>query len=556
LRGKVKRSKNGDSLESITIPVLIVGAGPVGLATALDLGWRGIECLIIDQVPDREAAINAHPRAAAVTPRTMEFCRRWNVAHDVHESGFPKDLTPNIVYCTSLDGPTITVQRFESINQRKPLPQSPELRQRCPQIWFDPILERGLTQFPAAQLRRPWKLESFHENGDCVSAHVTDLTDGSSVEIHADYLVACDGPTSSIREALGIAVLGKGVLSNSINVTLDIDDIASQHDKGIAERYMFLNEKGVWSSLTVVDGRRRWRFGFAGSVEDLDYRNFPVDEVIRKALGPHVRYKVVSITPWRRRDSVSERFRSGRVLLAGDAAHTIPPNLGMGMNTGVGDAVDLGWKLDAMLRGWGGPALLDSYEAERRPIAEEICNASTDAFRRWMTPTEDYGRLLEPGDAGHGARERVREYLARVLPDGWDSLGLQLGYRYEDSPIILADANAAVAPRERLSHYVQSSRPGGRAPHAWLRDGRTTIDLFGKGFVLLRFGAQPVDATALADAARLRGVPLSIIDIDEPDVAALYEKNLVLVRPDGHVAWRGDVLMPDPLAAIDRVRGA
>ena len=543
-------------MKSIEVAVLVVGAGPVGLATALDLGWRGIGCMVIDREADRAGAINLHPRAAAVSPRSMEFCRRWGVADAVRNSRFPKDHTPNIVFCADLQGPTVLVQSFEAISKRKPLKESPELRQRCPQIWFDPILEHGLAQYPCVELKRPWQLDSFQERGDAVVARVTDLATGEPVEITCSYMVACDGPASAVRETLGIATSGDGILSYSINAVVDIPDFFSRHDKGVAERYMFLDMRGVWSELTVIDGRDRWRLGYAGSEQALDRAGVDMPAMLRKVLGPQVPFEIVAIAPWRRRESVAERFRVGRVLLAGDAAHTIPPNLGMGMNTGLGDANDLGWKLAAALQGWGGPNLLDSYESERRPVAVHTAAVSTRTYKAWMTATPDYADIGASGEAGAGARTRVKAFLEQNLPDGWDTLGLQLGYRYDDSPICVPDGTPAPAPGSRLRDHVTTARPGAHAPHAWLADGRSILDLFGRGFVLLRLGGADIDAAGFSAAAAKRGVPFEVVDIADPAIAALYESRLAIVRPDAHVAWRGDSVPHDAEAIIDRIRGA
>ena len=549
-------------MRSIRVPVLIVGAGPVGLAMALDLGWRGIGCLVIDRESDQAAAINVHPRAAAVTPRTMEMCRRWGVAEAVRATGFPRDYRPNVVYCTTLTGHSLFVQQFESMAERAPLTQSPEGRERCPQIWFDPVLERGLAAYPAAQVRRAWQLEQFVDEGERVRATLTDLESGAPIEVLADYLVACDGPTSAIRETLGIGASGQGTLSYSINAVLEIPDLFRYHDKGQAERYLFIDGRGTWANLTVIDGRTRWRFTLTGSEAAVDRASVDMPGAIRAAFGADIPYTILAIAPWRRRQAIAERFRVGRVFLAGDAAHTIPPNLGMGMNTGVGDAFDLGWKLEATLRGWGGPALLDSYQTERRPVAVHVAAESTQAYQRWMLTSDDHHALADPGERGRAARDRVAAMMAAALPHGWDTLGLQLGYRYDDSPLIVPDGSAAPAGGSGtdLQTYVQSARPGARAPHAWLADGRSTLDLFGRGFTLLSLGGRAAGASAaLATAARQRGVPLSRADLNDPALRVLYAADYALVRPDGHVAWRGNVLPEDAGATgglLDTVRGA
>jgi len=251
---------------------------------------------------------------------------------------------------------------------------------------------------------------------------------------------------------------------------------------------------------------------------------------------------------------VAEHYGRGRVLLAGDAVHVMPPNGGLGMNTGVGDAADLGWKLAAMHHGWGGANLLDSYEAERRPVGIRQCDEAMRNFERYGG-RRPVPKILDETPDGDRARAELGQRLSSGNRMAWENpLHTHLGYRYDGSPICLPDGPPPGEP-EDARDYRPTSHPGGRAPHAFLTDGRSTLDLFGRGFTLLRFAGAP-DAGALVAAAGVRGVPLDVVAVDEPGIGALYERKLVLVRPDGHVAWRGDVLPADPLHLIDRIRGA
>jgi 2-polyprenyl-6-methoxyphenol hydroxylase-like FAD-dependent oxidoreductase len=536
----------------IDVPVLIVGAGPVGLGLALDLGGRKIPCLVIEKLADLQAGIKINPRAAAVTPRSMEFCRRWGVAEHVRECGFPKDFPFNIVYCTSLDGYTLSIHEAPSMLDRIPHPVSPETRQRCPQIWFDPILKAGLAQFPEVEFQHPWQLESFVDEGESIRATIRDLARDEPVEVVCQYMIACDGSGSDIAKTLRVGTAGEGMLSYSMNVVVDIPGFLARNPKGPAERYMFIDSEGTWANLVVIDGRDRWRFGLQRNEGTLDPATLDLPGKIRAALGPDLPFEIVAVAPWRRREIIAETFRVGRVFLAGDAAHAMPPNLGLGMNTGLADAFDLGWKLDAVLRGWGDPALLDSYERERRPAAIRNATASTQVYRRWIHSNEEYRLVKDPGPAGDEARKNVGLLLRRTLSEGWDTIGLAMGYRYDDSPICIPDGTPP--PVERgFTDYQQTARPGSRAPHAYLPDGRSTIDLFGAGFVLLRF--TEIDLAALESAAGERGFPLQIVDLRDPAIHELYQMNLVLVRPDGHVAWRSDAAPRDAGALLDRVRG-
>jgi hypothetical protein len=229
----------------------------------------------------------------------------------------------------------------------------------------------------------------------------------------------------------------------------------------------------------------------------------------------------------------------------------------MGMNTGMQDAVDLGWKLDAVLKGWAGPGLLSTYERERKPVAARNIKASTDNLERMLAPRttrKPPPEVFQPGPAGDAARKAYGDWYTELMSHEWFMNGYHLGYRYDDSPIVVPDGTPA--PPLEGKTYTQIARPGARAPHVWLANGRSTLDLYGRGFVLLRLGADAPAGAALRRGARERRVPLEVVAIEAPDVLQAYERRLVLVRPDGHVAWRADAEPVDAGAIIDRLRGA
>jgi hypothetical protein len=238
--------------------------------------------------------------------------------------------------------------------------------------------------------------------------------------------------------------------------------------------------------------------------------------------------------------------------MAGDAVHMLSPTGAFGMNTGIQDAVDLSWKLAAVLQGWGGPHLLASYDAERRPIGHRNVREAAANFRR-MTSPRPGPLILDQTSEGDTFRQRLGAEFTEIMRHEWFTLGVHLGYRYADSPICWPDGPP---PPDEPNRYVPSTCPGCRAPHVWLGSNRSTLDLFGRAFALLGFGADATDIETLMAAARTRGVPLTFTAIDHAEAAALYERKLVLVRPDGHVAWRGDRAPEAALAVIDRIRGA
>lgn len=240
-------------------------------------------------------------------------------------------------------------------------------------------------------------------------------------------------------------------------------------------------------------------------------------------------------------------------MLAGDSAHSMSPTGGHGLNTGYGDVLSLGWMLDANLRGWAGKRLLDAYGTERRPVSVRNGSISSANFSNWIGAT-DFSRVFDESSGGDAERARIGQAMSAALQKEWFAVGVGMGYRYEGSPIVVPDGSPE--PPDEIGTYEQTARPGHRAPHAWLSDGRSIIDLFGKAFVLLRFGSPPVAAGDLPAAARQRGVPLEVVDIDQAEIAELYEYRLALVRPDGQVAWRGNATPDDPVGLIDIVRGA
>jgi 2-polyprenyl-6-methoxyphenol hydroxylase-like FAD-dependent oxidoreductase len=532
-------------------PILIVGAGPVGLQTAMDLGWRGTDCMLIDEA---DGAPVIHPRAAGISPRTMEFCRRWGIVDQVRQFGFPADFDMSVVYCTTLAGHLIGREDYPPLGLQRQVPFSPENQWRCPQTVFDPLLANALRRYPGVRLHYKHRLVGFKANDDGVLAEILDLENTRISTVEAEYLIACDGSGSDVAVSLGIEAEGKRALSYSLNAVIQVPGFFKLHRMGEAVRYLFIGPEGTWANLTAVDGRDRWRFTLIGSEEKLELAKLDMKGEIQRAFGTDtIPFEIVATAPWRRSETIAREYRRGRILIAGDAAHTMSPTGGHGMNTGAGDAVDLGWKLDAVLRGWGGDRLLDSYEAERRPVAVRNARNSSENFRTWLSAARS-SEVAADTPAGHEAREMICRSLRESLRAEWDSWGIQLGYRYEDSPICIPDDSAA--PPDGPSDYVQSARPGSRAPHCWLPDGRSTLDLFGRGFVLLRLCAGDLDVGPLVRAAAAKCVPFSVVDIDTAELRDLYGASLVLVRPDGHSAWRGDTLPQRPDEVIDIVRGA
>ncbi len=531
------------------IPVLIVGGGPVGLALAAELGWRGIRCELVEQ---SNGAITT-PKMNEVNTRTMEFCRRWGIAEAVYNCPFPKDHPLDIVFVTSMSGHELARMRRAPRAQAPAAADSPERMQICSQLWFDPILRKFAQAQPSVTLRHRTRLESFDASDAGVTAELRNLDSDARETVHADYLVGCDGAMSPIRETLGIGLGGQGILGYPLHLFFRTPDLLAQCGREPGVFFLAIDREGLWANIRVIDPANGfWRL----MVLDTDGKQTPEtvdrDALLRRAVGRPIEVEWQGVSIWTRRCVVANRYAQGRVFLAGDAVHQLSPTGALGMNTGIGDAVDLGWKLAAVLEGWGGPELLASYDAERRPVGFRNVGMAAEFHLAHGAFAGGIAAIEDDSEDGRQLRQRLGESLARDVGRMFRTAGLQLGYRYESSPICMDDGTAP--PPDDPERFLPSARPGSRAPHAWLGDSRSTLDLFGRGFALLRFA--DVSTTAIEQAAKARGVPLSVIDIKAVEIATLYERKLVLVRPDGHVAWRGDEMPADAGRLIDRARGA
>ncbi len=531
-------------------PVLIVGAGPVGLALAAELGWRGIACTLLEQ---GDGAI-VTPKMNEVNVRTMEFCRRWGIADAVHACPFPRDYPLDVAFVTSLSGYELGRMPRPPRMHEEPEPHSPMRLQVCSQMWFDPILQRFARTFPHVGLRYRTRLESFATSEGSVTAEVVDLESGRREHIEAEYLAACDGANSMVRRSLGIGLNGK-ILGHPVHLYFRAPDLLEICGRKPTTFFITVDRKGAWSNVRVIDpANAMWRLMVLNTDGTSTPETVDREGYLRRALGRPLEVEWLGTSIWTRRSTVAERYSNGRVFLAGDAVHQLSPTGALGMNTGIADAVDLGWKLAAVLNGWGGAGLLSSYDAERRPIGDRNVRMTAEFYREHEKFGDEIEAIEEDTPSGAQLRERMGQALLRGVGRMFRTIGLQIGYRYEDSPICLPDGTPP--DPDDPEDFVPSARPGSRAPHAWLGDGRSILDLYGRGFVLLRLGADAPDVSALEAAAAERGVPFKIVAVTDSEALQLYQRRLVLVRPDGHVAWRADEAPANAAAVIDQVRGA
>jgi hypothetical protein len=404
-------------------------------------------------------------------------------------------------------------------------------------------------------LRHRCRLETFEVSDGGVTAEIVHLDSGERETVKARFLAACDGANSGIRKALGIKLIGSEVLSRPFHMFFRIPDLFGKLGIKPGTFYLAIDRDGLWANLRVIDPvAGLWRLMVLDSPADLDANSIDREAYLRRALGRNIHVEWVGVSVWIRRGVVAERYSEGPVHLLGDAVHQLSPTGALGMNTGIADAVDLSWKLAAVIEGWGGEGLLDSYDAERRPIGDRNVRAATGYYQGHRDFERGVGAIEDATPEGDEIRKRLGEQLLRDIARMFRTTGVQLGYRYDPSPICVPDGTPP--PVDEPESYLPIARPGSRAPHVWLDDGRSTLDLFGRGFVFLRLGPDAPDPSALQRAAMLRKMPLQVVTLREPEVLQRYERRLILVRPDGHIAWRGDKIPADVEALLDRVRGA
>ena len=536
------------------VDVVVVGAGPVGAALAAELGFRDISVLVLEATTGEVVDARLH----AVSIRTMELARRWGIDDELRNCGWPLDHGQDVVWGTNLGEPELARIAWPAIRDMTPPEVSPTFAQRCPQRWFNPILTTLASRQKSVEVRMLWRMDHFRQDADGVSVWATDVERGLREEVRCRYLVGCDGARSEVRRALEIERTASAVWGTSAEAIVRSPALAEIPIVGDIGRYTVVHEGGMSISLLPLDGRDEFRVTLM--VHDGEASKDDIADAMTTLVGREIDFEFVTdVLPWTNRAAEAQRFVDGRVILAGDSAHTMPTTGGFGMNTGILDAVDLAWKLDALLAGWGGGALLPSYEFERRSAARRTAALAGEIYRDWVAMKSrlaDVAELAHEGERQVSARRRLQALLISTFTREFNAVGGALGYRYEDSPICIPDGSPSTP--DTIDVYVPTARPGHLAPHVWLSDGSSTLDLFGRDFVLLVLGehADDPDVVALTEAARKRGIPWRTVRLTDSRVAQMYERDIVLVRPDGHVAWRSNSVDVEIDYLLDVVSGA
>jgi 2-polyprenyl-6-methoxyphenol hydroxylase-like FAD-dependent oxidoreductase len=544
----------------IATPILIVGGGPVGMTLAMQLQAFGTATIILNS----DMTPRWHPKGATQNARTMEHYRRLGVSAALRRLGMPQDHPGDVGYFTRLAGWELARlkmpserQKQEAVAKAGPTDQVPEPLLRANQMHVEDYLFHHIEKLDGVDVRFGWQCSDYREDADGITAEIEEIETGRRQRVRAKFLIGCDGGRGMVRHKLGIKYssavpVGPRAYLNGPQVStyVNIPGFLKRVPHPLCWFYWIVN-RDVRSTIMVLDEADNFSFGTV--LRETDDKPDPavIARQLLASFGGELQFSFYDHKPWTAGHSlVADSFGGGRVILCGDAAHLFTPTGGFGLNTGIDDAVNLAWKLAGALQGWGGPKLVPSFETERRPIA--FRNTAAGKQLAHSVAAVPIGEAInEASPAGEAARREAAGVLS-AFGEEFASLGVQLGARYDGSPLIASDDTAP--PTDDPILYQPSACPGGRTPHLWLEGHRSLYDRLGRFFTLVRFkgGADP---GPLVEAARARGVPLDTIELDHEPGRDLYARDLALIRPDLHVAWRGNRLPEDCGALLAQVTG-
>ncbi len=536
--------------------VLIVGAGPVGMTLALCLAQRRVRCTVVEL---KAAHAATEVKCNHISARSMEIYRRLGVAGDLRASGLPDDYPHDVSYRTSTVGQEITrihiPGRLTRLTDRSgpdgwwPTPEPPH---RLNQRYIEPILARHVQQHPLIQCLYQHQVIEVEHNDDEALVCCRVLSNGSTVTLRARYVVGCDGGRSLVRKSMGAQLVGDEVVQRVQSTCVRAPDLMALMKAPPAWAMFTVNPRRS-GNVYAIDGRETWLIHNYLRDHESDFESVDRDWAIRTILGvgPDFQYELLSKEDWIGRRLVADKLRQGRVFIAGDSAHLWVPYAGYGMNAGIADADNLAWHLAAQLEGWASPSALDAYERERLPITEQVSHfamnhAHAMSQRRRAIPAD----IEDAGDAADASRRSFGQDLYELNVQQYCCAGLNFGYYYDASPVMVYDD--AVAPAYSMGSFTPSTVPGCRAPHVWLSDGVSLLDVLGTGFTLLCSPHARAEQTALMQQAmHAARVPLTVRVMDDRHTwPAEYRHAWHLIRQDSHVVWRGDQITPDLATSV------
>jgi len=530
------------TLISMKTDVLVVGAGPVGLTLAVDLGRRGVRCTLIEKKPAPEFL----PKMERCNARTLEIFRRMGLAGQIRAAGLDRHVPMDVYIVLAMNEPPLLRLPYPSVAEAEAeiarcrdgsMPREPY--QLISQYTLEPLLKSVAERLPAVSVRYGHEFLCLSQHADMVSATVRD-PEGRSIEIEAQYLVGCDGGASPVRKTLGIELRGDGNLLRFHQALLHAPDLFERipigDGPGRGRHYHIADAQSTF--LIMQDSTKHW------TLHAVVERPEEMAAQFERTIGIPVPYTLLYVGEWKQNLLLADHYGAGRVFLAGDSVHLVIPTGGLGMNTGVGDAIDLSWKLHATLEGWGGPNLLGSYEIERRQVGDRNVGASRYAAlgrRKWRSQYRPDIRDATP--EGQATRDNLARVASVEQRKTNEMIGAELGYRYVGSPVIWEEPGG---PEHLFREYIPTTWPGARLPHVWLREGQSVHDVIGEGYTLLRLGGSKSDTRGLERAMQAHHAPFNTLTIDEDAPRDVYGYDLILVRPDLHVVWRGNTEPSDP----------
>lgn len=538
----------GDALE---VPVLIAGGGPVGMTLALNLARYGVRSILVERNP----TTTRHPKMDLTNGRSMELFNRLGLVDKLRDAGVPRENNFDILWVTNMVGHDLcrfqypsAAEKTRTIARENDGSHGAQAPLRVSQVEIEPVLKLAIDENPLIDVRFNHRFENLVENGtDGVIAQIVNSDTEEVTQIRCEFLAGCDGGGSRVRRRLGIELEGDENVAGAYMVHFRTDDRELLQRWGPI--YHLQNGAGTIIAQNDHDTYTLQAWLLPGMNPD----EMTPEGVLEGWIGTHFDYEILQANPWFAHFVVAEKYREKSALLAGDSAHQFIPTGGYGMNSGIADAAALSWVLAARHHGWGGDRLLDAYDAERRPTAWWHLAASQRHMGIRIQISELYaaaGDLLEDGPQGDARRADLAHKIGQLGNAENESWGVEYGYRYDQSPVIVQEPNA---PEIDPINYLPTTWPGSRLPHIFLEGGEAIHDRLGLFFTLVVL--DDTDTSALEQAAADLSVPVEILRLEQPGLRSIYERNLILVRPDQHVAWRDDALPGDCKALLELVTG-